>query len=179
MLENIVEIIKEVCLKYKLVKDFHYQSSILTNAQNNHNYLQCVLDDVSIHNLNITPRPNIFVSQFDLYILGFPTKEEESILEIQSICYDAAIRIINKLDDIGIKDYQGMLAVHDYSILTLSHYTDDSTCGVKVSISLEVPINVCDLEDYFDDEVTEKPEDTVEEKKIELKPIRIKNEQQC
>ena len=58
--------------------------------------------------------------------------------------------------------YKGVLSLYDYSILTLSHYTDDSAAGVKLSIILEMPnpVNLCTLDDNFNDEPYEEPEDT-------------------
>ena len=59
-------------------------------------------------------------------------------------------------------EYRGILSVYDYSILTLSHYTDDNSAGVKLSLVLEMPspLNWCELDENFNDEPYEEDEDT-------------------
>lgn len=156
MYKEIIELIKEWCLKYKLSGSFKYQDSILINAQNNNRYLQFIVDDTSIHNLNITS--NIFVSTIDLYILGFP-KDDNDILEVQSMCYDAAVRILSKIEQDD--RYYNIVKIHDYSIMTVSHFTDDNSSGVKLTIELQLPnpVDYCTLDDNFNDEMIQEASD--------------------
>lgn len=179
MLEQLINIIKDVCLKHKLIRTFEYKSSIMVNQQNNSKYFKAIIDDVSLSNLLISTSPNIFTISLDLYILGFvPTTMEdisgntlsadEINLHIQSVAYDTAIQIIKKLE--SLEDYQGIIEVHDYSLLTLTRFTDDVTSGVKATIVLNVPIGACDYDDYFNDDEYEDVEDDVE---ITLTPIEL------
>ena len=165
---------------HKLINTFKYQSAIYNNAQNSHKYFQAYVDDVNLSQLLISTSPNIFTISLDLYILGFvPTTmvdtsgftytADEITLNIQSTAYDTAIQVIKKLE--SLEEYQGIIEVHDYSILTLSHYTDDNSAGVKATIVLNVPIGACDYDDYFDDEPTEYDED--DDIEITLNPIEL------
>ena len=149
MLKDVVNIIKDISLRHKGVRTFRYQSKILNNAQNNNKMYQVYVDDISLHELNITT--NIFKAQFEIYILGF-VDDENTVLDVQNNAYTIACDIMAKID---IDDaYKGVLSVYDYSILTLSHYTDDNAAGVKLSLVLQMPnpVNLCTLDDNFNDE---------------------------
>lgn len=176
MLKDIVNIIRDVSLRHKGVRTFRYQSDLLNNAQNNYGTFQVYLDDISHHQLNITT--NIFKVEFELYVLAQPTKEYGSILDIQDEAYTIAVNILGYLDNMS--EYQGILSVYDYSILTLAHYTDDDSAGVRMSIVLQVPspLNLCTLEENFNEEPYEEDTDndiTVNEKEVgDLTVSRIK-----
>lgn len=164
MIKDLVNIIKNVSLRHKGVRTFRYQSGIYNNAQNNYKPFQVYLDDVSYHNLNITT--NIFTVEFNLYILAQPTKDEDGILEVQDNAYTIAADIVAYLDI----NYAGILSMHDYSIMSLSHYSDDDSAGVRLSITLETPspVNLCSLDDNFNDEPYEDEPDT--EITVDIKP---------
>ena len=156
MLRDVVNIIKDVSLRHKGVRTFRYQSEILNNAQNNHAMYQVYVDDVSLHELNITT--NVFKAKFEIYILGF-VDDDTTVLEVQNNAYTVACDIMAYID---IKDeFKGVLSVYDYSILTLSHYTDDNAAGVKLSLVLQMPnpVNLCELDDNFNDEPYEDETD--------------------
>ena len=156
MLKDVVNIIKDISLRHKGVRTFRYQSEILNNAQNNHAMYQVYVDDVSLHELNITT--NIFKAKFEIYILGF-VDDDTTVLEVQNNAYTVACDIMAYID---IKDeFKGVLSVYDYSILTLSHYTDDNAAGVKLSLVLEMPnpVNLCELDNNFNDEPYEDEPD--------------------
>lgn len=175
MFKEIVNIIKDVCLRYKGTKTFRYQNVFLNNSQNNYATLQIYLSDVTHHDLNISYTPPVFKMETTLYILDHPTKDEDSILDCQDRCYDAALNIIAKLDN--LKEYQGILRVHDYSIMTISHYSDDDSAGVMVSIEIQIPvaIDLCSYEDNFNDEpYTPEPEQEITIAEKEIPDITLK-----
>lgn len=175
MYRELIEIIKDVCLRYKGTKTFRYQNVFLNNSQNNYATLQIYLSDVTHHDLNISYTPPVFKMETTLYILDHPTKDEDSILDCQDRCYDAALNIIAKLDN--LKEYQGILRVHDYSIMTISHYSDDDSSGVMVSIELQIPvaIDLCSYEDNFNDEpYTPEPEKDITIVEKEIPDITLK-----
>lgn len=182
MLKDIVEIIKNTALMHKAVRTFRYQGNDMNNAQNNHEYYQVYLDDISYHQLNITT--NIFRVEFNLYILGF-VDDDNPILDVQNNAYTIAADIIAKIDTDEAN--RGVLSVHDYSIVTLSRYTDDKSAGVKLSLVLAMPspVNLCVLEDNFNDEPY-KPEpdkqidiDTNDVGDIDIKTIRLPKNRNC
>ena len=171
MLKDVVNIIKDISLRHKGVRTFRYQSEILNNAQNNNKMYQVYVDDVSLHELNITT--NIFKAQFEIYILGF-VDDDTDVLEVQNNAYTIACDIMAKID---IDDaYKGVLSVYDYSILTLSHYTDDNAAGVKLSLVLQMPnpVNLCTLDDNFNDEPYEdEPDNEIDINNDEIGDIDI------
>lgn len=183
MLKDVVNIIKDTALRHKGVKSFKYTGDDLHNHQNNDEYYQVLLDDVSYHQLNITT--NIFKVEFNLYILGFPVNIEEDILEKQNNAYTIAADIIAFIDN--NTEFNGYLSVYDYSILTLSHYTDDNAAGVKLSLILAMPspVNLCELDDNFNDEPYQPEPDkkidilTDETGDIDIKPITLKPSRRC
>ena len=182
MLKDIVNIIRNTALMHKAVHTFRYQGDDLNNAQNNHEYYQVYLDDISYHQLNITT--NIFRVEFNLYLLGF-VDDDNPILDVQNNAYTIAADIIAKIDTDEAN--RGVLSVYDYSIVTLSRYTDDKSAGVKLSLVLAMPspVNLCVLEDNFNDEPYEpEPDkqidvDTNDVGDIDIKPIRLPKNRNC
>ena len=184
MIKDIIEVIKDIALRHKGVRTFKYQATILNNAQNNHPYYQVYVDDVSLSQLNITT--NIFKVELQMYILGFPENISGStILDVQNNAYTIACDILAKLDNDDV--YQGILSLHDYSILTVSHYSDDNAAGVKLSVELAMPnpVDLCSLDENFNDEPY-KPEpdkeidiDVTDVGDITLKPITLSKNNRC
>lgn len=184
MLKDVINIIKDVSLRHKGVRTFRYQSDDLNNQQNNYKMYQVYVDDISLHELNITT--NIFKARFEIYILGFPTSESGStILDVQNNAYTIACDIMAYIDN--QEAFQGVLSVYDYSILTLSRYSDDNAAGVKLSLVLEMPnpVNLCTLDDNFNDEpYQEEPDHEIDVNNeeigdIEINPITLPRNRIC
>lgn len=182
MLKDVIEVIKNASLRHKGVYTFRYQGNDFNNAQNNHATYQVYVDDISLHQLNITN--GIFKSEFQIYILGF-ADSEKSVLDVQNEAYTIAVNITAYLD--SHEAFQGILSVYDYSILTLSHYSDDSSAGVKLSLVLEMPspLNWCTLEDNFNDKPYEEEKDkeidvkTNEVGELTIRPIKLPIDRRC
>ena len=182
MLKDVIEILKDISLRHKGVKTFRYQSDVLNNAQNNYGTFQVYVDDASFHQLNITT--NIFRAEFQVYVLGF-VDDENDVLTVQNNAYTIACDIMAYIDT--QEAFQGVLSVYDYSILTLSHYTDDNSAGVKLSLVLQMPspVNLCTLDDNFNDEPYEEEKDKEidinddEVGDIDLKPITLPRNRYC
>ena len=83
--------------------------------------------------------------------------------------------------------FNGILRVYDYSLLTLARYTDDSSAGVKLSLTLEMPspVNLCTLDDNFNDEPYKDDEDkeidinNEEIGDIDINPIHLPTNRIC
>ena len=182
MLKDVIEILKDISLRHKGVKTFRYQSDILNNAQNNYGTFQVYVDDASFHQLNITT--NIFRAEFQVYVLGF-VDDDNDVLTVQNNAYTIACDIMAYIDT--QEAFQGVLSVYDYSILTLSHYSDDNSAGVKLSLVLQMPspVNLCTLDDNFNDEPYEEEKDKEidinddEVGDIDLKPITLPRNRRC
>lgn len=176
MINDIIDILKNVFLRHKGVRTFKYQGSIYNNAQPNDNVYSVFIDDIVFSELLITN--HIFTMNFEIYILGFPT-DEKPVIEVQDDAFTIACDVLNYID--LSKEYQGVLSVYDYSILTIADYTDNKNAGVKLSLKLQVPdpTNLCTLDENFNDEPYIEPEEneiTVEERKdgdITINPIKL------
>ena len=184
MIKDLVEIIKNVSLRHKLVKTFRYQNDTWNNAQNNYKTYQVYLDTVSMHQLNITT--NIFTSSFEVYILSQPNNESGNTVEdVQTYAFTIAVDILAALDN--WEEFRGILSIYDYSLLTLSEYSDDNSSGVKLSVVLQVPspLNLCEYEDHFNDEPYPQDEDkeidvqTKEVGELDIRPIHLKPNRRC
>lgn len=183
MLEQIVNYIGSVGLKHKAVKTFKYQKRSLINQQNNNGYVELIIEDNAYLQQVITQ--NIFTATFNVDILGFP-KDDTEILGIQSLCMQIAVEIMAYIERDGT--FLGKLSIHDYDILLVSHFTDDSSCGVRLSLELVMPnpLNLCSYLDNFDEnvEIAEKPTlnltqadkavPTNKKKELNLRPIKLK-----
>ena len=182
MLKDVIEILKNAALRHRGVYTFRYQGDDLNNAQNNYKMYQVYVDDISHHELNITT--GIFKAEFEIYILGF-VNEDKTILDVQNEAYTIAVDIMAFID--SQEEFQGVLSVYDYSILTLSRYGDDSSAGVKLSLVLQMPspLNWCTLDDNFDDEPHEEEEDhkiDVDDNEvgdITINPIKLPKNRNC
>lgn len=182
MIKDVIEILRDVSLRHKGVRTFKYTGNDLFNAQNNHLGYQVYVDDVSMHQLNITT--NIFKAEFEVYVLGF-VHDKTTILDVQNNAYTIACDIMAYIDTQN--DFKGVLSVYDYSILTLSHFTDDNSAGVKLSLVLQMPspVNMCTLDDNFNDEPYEpEPDkeidiDTKEVGKLDINPIKLPRNREC
>lgn len=184
MLKDVIDIIKDVSLRHKGVKTFRYQADKLNNAQNNYGTYQVYVDDVSLHQLNITT--NIFKAEFEVYVLAQPDGTSgNTVLDVQNNAYTIAVDIMGYIDT--KPQFQGILSVYDYSILTLSHYSDDDSAGVKLSLILQMPspLNLCELDNNFNDEPYSDDSDTeitINEDEIgdiDLKPITLPRNRNC
>lgn len=182
MLKDVIDILKDISLRHKGVRSFRYQGDDLNNAQNNFEGYQVYVDDISHHQLNITT--NIFKAEFQIYIIGH-VDDDNPILDIQNDCYTIAADIMAYIDT--NPDFYNVLSVYDYDILTLSHYTDDSCAGVKLSLVLQMPspVDLCSLEDNFNDEPYSGDTDTEitinedEVGDIDINPIHLPRKKLC
>jgi hypothetical protein len=184
MIKDFVELFKNIALRHKLVRTFRYQEKMYNNAQNNYKTYQVYLDTISLHQLNITT--NIFTSEFELYILSQPDGTSGNTVEdVQTYAFTIAVDILGALDNWD--EYKGVLSLHDYSILLLDKYSDDSSSGCKLSVVLETPspLNLCELDDHFNDEPYEDDEDheiDVDETEIgdiTISPIHLPKNRNC
>ena len=182
MLKDVIDILKDISLRHKGVRTFRYQGDDLNNAQNNYKGFQVYVDDISHHQLNITT--NIFRAEFEIYVLGH-VNDENPVLDVQNDAYTIACDIMAYIDT--KPEFYNVLSVYDYDILTLSRYTDDSTAGVKLSLVLQMPspVNLCELDDNFNDEPYEDDPDREidindeEIGDIDIKPIHLPRTNHC
>jgi len=180
---DIVNIIRDTFGRFKGVGTTRYQGDDLNNAQHNDKTLQVYIDDISYHQLNITT--NVFTVEYNIYILGHPTEEPDGILDIQDQAYNVAANVIAYLD--YNSSFRGILSIHDYSIITVAHYTAQDSAGVKISLQLEVPspVNLCDIDSLFNAEpVQPDPDKEIDideyvDGPIDVQEIRLPKTRPC
>lgn len=168
MLKDIITVLKDRFSRYKGVNTFKYQSDDLNNSQNDYASWQIYVDDMSRHQLNITD--GTFTAEFQIMILSH-VGEDDTILDKQDYAYSLAATVVEALD--RNPEYQGVMRVHDYSIVTVSHISDDDSAGVNLSLVLQVP-NPADLcYDQWQEPVPEPEDEPLELHTITLpkKPI--------
>lgn len=183
MIEQIINYIGNTALKHKAVNTFSYKSRVLINAQNDNSYMKFVIEDNTYFQNLITQ--NIFTATMNIDILGQPNDDSE-ILAIQNDAFQIAVEVMAYIEQ--DTTFMGQLSIHDYDILFVSHFTDDDSAGVRLSLEVVVPnpINLCEYQDNFDENKVieekktvdltsaKKTEDTKKKKELHLKPIKLK-----
>ena len=176
--KQIVDSLINVLSRFKGVNYVKYTGDDLINQQNNNKTLQCWIDNISLSQYNLTT--NINKIEFQVYILGFPSGDSgNTALDIQDKCYNAAVNFLTYVDN--MPEFQNLISLYDWSILTLDRFTDDSNAGVKVSVVLNAvsPINLCEFQDWFNESPYEdEPDKEIdinisEVGDIDLKPITL------
>ena len=182
MIGQLVNYIGETALRHKAVRTFKYQSRVLINQQNNNSYMQFVIED-NMYLQQIITR-NIFTATMNVDIIGFP-KDDTEILSMQNDAMQVAVEVMAFIENDDM--FMGQLSIHDYDILFISHFTDDDSAGVRLSLEIVLPnpVNLCEYEDNFEElsEVEEQSLDLsgaensvsrTESKSLTLNPLKLK-----
>ena len=176
--KQIVDTLVDVLSRFKGVNYVRYTGNDLINQQNNHKPIQCWIDNIALSQYNLTT--NINKMSFEVYILGFADGTSgNTVLDVQDVCYNVAVNFLTYIDN--MPQFQNLISLYDWSILTLDRFSDDSNAGVKVSVVLNAvsPINLCDFESWFNDEPYEdEPDHEIdinddEVGDIEINPIHL------
>jgi hypothetical protein len=175
--KEIINSLIDVLSRFKGVNYVKYTGDDLINHQHNYKTLQCWIDNISFSQYNLTT--NINKIELQVYILGFDDNTPEGILDVQDRCYNVAVNFLTYIDN--MPQFQNLISLYDWSILTLDRFTDQSNAGVKVSVVLNAvsPINLCDYQDWFNDKpYQDEPDkeidiDIDEIGDIDLKPITL------
>lgn len=182
--KEIVDALIEPLKRFKGVNYVRYTGNDLINQQQNYKTIQCWIDNISLSQYNLTT--NINKIEFQVYILGFADDTSgKTVLDIQDICYNVAVNYLTYVDN--MPQFQNLVSLYDWSILTLDRFSEQSNAGVKVSVVLDVvsPINLCDYQDWFNDEpYEEEPDKEIdinndELGEIDINPITLKRNRNC
>lgn len=182
MFKQLVDYFIEVFLMHKAVRHAKYQKRIYTNAQNNNAYCQAVINsDVYFELLKTAANQPLSVT-VNVDLLCFPN-EKLSVLEGQSLALQIGIEFLTyiKNDD----RFMGVISLEDYSFLALEDYTDDKSCGQRLTMQFIMvdPIDLCTYGDNFsednipviekDDLDLEGDKISFEDNELDLKPLLI------
>lgn len=182
--KDIVESLTNVLKRFKGINYVRYDGDDLINQQANNKTLNAWIDNISLSQYNLTT--NINKIEFQVYILGFATGESGNTkLDVQDECYNAAVNFLTYVDN--NPEFRGIISLYDWSILTLDRFTSDSNAGVKISIVLDAksPINLCEYEDWFNDEPYPEEQDheidvpTENIGDIDITPIKLPKNRDC
>lgn len=181
--KQVTDMIIDTLSRFKGVNYVRYTGDDLINQQNNHKTLQCWVDDVSFHQFNLTQ--NTAKVEYQIYILGFADGTSgNTVLDVQDKCYDVALYTLAYLDT--KEEFRGIVSLYDYSILTLSRFTEQSNAGVKLSVVLTIPngVNLCELDEHFGEPYTPEPDHEIdinndEITDIDIKPIHLPRNRNC
>ena len=177
MYNQIIQYIMECAMKHVAVNSVKYQSRVLINQQNSNPNYQVVIEDDAY--LQYMKTGNVNTMSLNIDILSH-CGDDDNILDIQS----TALQIGAEL----LKYFLSLLKIDDYDFLMLSHFTDDDSAGVRISIQFVVPnpVDLCSYRDNFDEDkdFTVEKEDNIDLKKeqdcengggneITLNPIKL------
>lgn len=176
MINQIVEAFKKTALMHKAVNRFCYQQRIDINQQPNNPNYQVILEQDYLMRFN---RENGQIV-LNIDVLGFVDNTEQ---ETQDICTQIALSIITRT----IEQNKNIMSLISYDILGFVNQTDDISSGVRVTLTLAIPlfIDYCIEDDYFltEEEYEEKLESMKDKElnlgnantntELDLKPLRI------
>lgn len=182
MINDIINIIQTTALKHIAVKSFKYQKRIMINQQGNNRYFQVILEDnMYMSNIN----EGKFKCTANIDILGFPHKDGKTIIShIQDTAFSIAVALIWYIN--SNNQYQNIININNYDILTLSNFTDDNAAGVRLTLDLILPnpLNICTVYDDFDEDNMEvedtdeiiviPPYDETNINNLNIHPIKLK-----
>lgn len=160
MINQIVEAFKETALMHKAVKRFCYQQRIDINQQPNNPNYQVILEPDYLMRFN---RENGQIV-LNMDVLGFVDNTEQ---ETQDICTQIALSIITRT----IEQNRNIMSLISYDILGFVKQTDDISSGVRVTLTIAIPlfIDYCTLEDsYLTEEEYEEKLESMKDKELNL-----------
>lgn len=149
MYKTITNYIGETALKHIAVKCFKYQKRIMVNQQANNAYLQWVIEDETY--CQWVKTADVFTMSYNIDVIGKP-KDDTEILEIQNDAFQVAVETIGYIAN--DTDMRNILSVYDYDVQFISHFTNDSSAGVRVTLTLATPnpLDLCTFMDNFDED---------------------------
>lgn len=142
MIKQLVDLLLESFYKHKMVSFVKYQEDIYINAQNDNDYYQVSIESDG-DRLEKQITEGILTIEYNITILG-----REDVLTAQ----DNSLHIL--LDTLEYLQAQYNLNVRDYSVLSLSNYTDDRASGIRATVQFTIPspLNLCEYMDNFDED---------------------------
>ena len=185
MYNQIIQYIMECAMKHVAVNSVKYQSRVLINQQNSNPNYQVVIEDDAY--LQYMKTGNVNTMSLNIDILSH-CGDDDNILDIQSTALQIGTELLKYIET---DDYfLSLLKIDDYDFLMLSHFTDDDSAGVRITIQFVVPnpVDLCSFRDNFDEDkdFTVEKEDNIDlkkeqdcengggnEKRITLNPIKL------
>lgn len=176
MTNNIVDAVREAAQHITEVSSFAYEGRRLINSQPNRGTVEVTLENDIFTEYLVTQGKCKTTLNVDILANVYEVDKEE---DKHDLCTRIAVLLVKLMN----KHYS-TFNVYDFSILQLSHFTDNDQSGVRLTMYVIMPslLDACDLEDMVDDgrefeeaqdnEITLNiPNYTAD--RIKLNPIRI------
>lgn len=182
MIKELINYLLDIAYKHKSVGFVSYIKELNINDQKNEKSFQFFVTDNCLLEKQIVD--GILTLKMGVYVIGF-VGSDTSTLDIQD---EAAHIVFDIIEYVNNNNYQ--LNVRDYSIASLSEYSDNNCSGVYCTLQFTIsnPINLCEYEEHFEEKPTPviptldlKNGDPCTEEKfvtkgttLKLKPIKLK-----
>lgn len=165
MIKNLIDSIKEVAEHIDGVKFFRYEGQDKLNAQNNNHTIQVYVED-DIYTEYLVTKDLVKVTMH-IDILD-KVYQGDSIEQVHDNTYKIAIVMMKLIE----RTYPSQVSLYDYSLMTLSDYTDDELYGTRLTVYLLMPspIDECNIDDFINE--LNKYEE-IEDKEIDIKAPQV------
>ena len=172
MIKDIVNAIKEQAEHIGGIKSFKYEGEDLINSQNNNATIQIIVEDDVFTQYLVTK--DLVKMTINIDILDKVYQDDDK-LDVHNDTYKIGIVLLKLLE----KKYQNILSIYDYSLMSLSNFSDDDLYGHRLTVMMIVPspINECNIDDFIDEmneyEKNEDKEIIIHKPEIDISTINI------
>lgn len=166
MINSIIKTFYNIAREHKLIRQFKYDRLSKGSGIGEENHPLMFLED-PIYVADSTLNDGSVKSTVNFDIVMTPQAFENydakqlSPEECQTIAHAIALNVVAKLRDINLNyekydenEYNTSIKVLHYNFVTLRNWYDNNAAGVRctMTISIDNPINYCDLEEHFNPE---------------------------
>lgn len=167
MINSIIRTFYNIAREHKLVRQFKYDRLSKGSGIGEENHPLVFLEDpIYIADSTLSDGSVKCTVNFDVVMTpqAFENWNVEKQLtpeECQTVAHAIALNFVAKLKDIANHyedydedEYNTSIKVISYNFVTLRYWYDNNAAGVRCTmvISVDNPINYCDLEEHFDDD---------------------------
>lgn len=156
MIKKVYDLVKRLATEHKLINSFKYDR-LSKSAGTGEDVTPLVFLEMPIYYGKIEPMVGAIPCQFNVDIVLNPQAlnnfnvEQLTDVTCQEIASQIAQQFIARMRNLFLNQ-ESQVSVVSYSILTLQHWYDDKSYGVRLSVNANVvnEINFCMDDDYFD-----------------------------
>ena len=167
MINSIIRTFYNIAREHKLVRQFKYDRLSKGSGTGEENHPLVFLEDpIYVGDSTLNDGSVKLTVNFDIVMTpqafeNWDVKRQLTPEECQTVAHAIALNFVAKLKDIANhyelydeREYNTTIKVLSYNFTTLRYWYDNSAAGVRCTmyISVDNPINYCDLEEHFDPE---------------------------
>lgn len=164
MINSIIRTFYNIAKEHKLVRQFKYDRLSKGSGIGEENHPLVFLEDpIYVSDSTLNDGSVRCTVNFDVVMTpqAFENYNRRQLTpeECQTVAHSIALNFVAKLRDISNNyenydenEYNTSIKVISYSFITLRNWYDNNAAGVRCTmvISVDNPINYCDLEEHFD-----------------------------